>query len=255
MHGKHEEQRSARSTAELAIVVILLLSITGIVVGQLMGAPSERAGARHQGTAATTRPVSPTTPPPSPATSTTMDEPQALVAKAEADCRLTNLRQQAALGTGAVSLAQFDKHIDAMNLLVAGRISLSVATTFWEQTRVAAIENAAAFRAADKGVGRPELTCQPLAPGVAAVADLDQANAIAACAASTTAKGSAIRLARTAVTTWEHHVHDMERLRQGTLSPAEAKAAWRKSWKTGEIQLDAYEAALKRSALSRCSLS
>src|SRR5687767_6119386 len=50
-------------------------------------------------------------------------------------CRLAALRVTTALSAADVALAQFDKHIDAMNLLVAGKISLAVATQFWEETR------------------------------------------------------------------------------------------------------------------------
>ena len=54
----------------------------------------------------------------------------AALAAATESCRLANLRLSAALSAADVSLAQFDKHIDAMNLLVAGKISYVVTTQF-----------------------------------------------------------------------------------------------------------------------------
>src|SRR5689334_10435241 len=89
-----------------------------------------------------------------------------LAADAES-CRLANLRQQAPLSAAAVSLAQFDKHIDAMNLLVAGKISLAVAKTFWDETRVGATQNVAAFHRTDKEYLASRARCSTLDPTVA----------------------------------------------------------------------------------------
>ena len=60
--------------------------------------------------------------------------------------------------------------------------------------------------------------------------------------------------ARSAVGTWEHHVHDMEMLRMGHLTPAQATAAWRKNWKTGENQIQAYDKAAAKAKKIHCSL-
>jgi hypothetical protein len=178
----------------------------------------------------------------------------ATLAEAAETCRLANLRQQAPLSAAAVSLAQFDKHIDAMNLLVAGKISLSVATTFWDQTRVKAAENATAFRRADQELAGNTASCPALDPAVADAAPYGDVVAIKSCAVAITARNAALARARTAVTTWEHHVHDMEMLRMGHLTPAQATAAWRKNWKTGESQLAAYEKAAARASKVPCSL-
>src|SRR6476620_8251880 len=91
----------------------------------------------------------------------------ATLAQAAETCRLANLRQQAPLSAAEVSLAQFDKHIDAMKLLVAGKISLSVVTTFWDQTRVKAAQNVGAFRRADKELTGNTPTCPDLDPAIA----------------------------------------------------------------------------------------
>ncbi|MEO6411041.1 MAG: hypothetical protein ABIO48_00515 [Pedococcus sp.] len=179
--------------------------------------------------------------------------PASLAAAAET-CRLANLRQQAPLSAAEVSLAQFDKHIDAMNLLVTGKISLSVATTFWDETRVRATQNAAAFRRADKELAGSGAACPTLEPEVANAAPYGQVVALKSCASAITARDAALGRARTAVSTWEHHIHDMEMLRMGHLTPAQATAAWQKNWKTGEKQLATYDTALAKAKKVPCSL-
>jgi hypothetical protein len=170
-------------------------------------------------------------------------------------CRLANLRQQAPLSAADVSLAQFDKHIDAMNLLVAGKISLSVATTFWDETRVAAADNARIFHQADKELTKSKAECRALDPAVANASPYGQVVVILSCSQAVTARRTALARARTAVTTWEHHVHDMEMLRMGHLTPGQATAAWQKNWKTGEKQLAAYEKAAAAARKIPCSLN
>lgn len=177
----------------------------------------------------------------------------ALAADAES-CRLANLRHQAPLSAAAVSLAQFDKHIDAMNLLVAGKISLSVATTFWDETRVKAAENAAAFRRADKVLRASDATCPEPDPVLANAAPYGQVVTLKSCVSAIAARDVALARARTAIATWEHHVHDMEMLRMGHLTPAQATAAWQKNWRTGEKQLRVYEKAAAKAATIRCTL-
>ena len=180
--------------------------------------------------------------------------PASLEAAAET-CRLANLRQQAPLSAADVSLAQFDKHIDAMNLLVAGKISLSVATTFWEQSRVGATQNVAAFQRADKELAKSTAECRKLDPAVANTSPYGEVVVILGCSQAITAGRAALARARTAITTWEHHVHDMEMLRMGHLTPAQATAAWQKNWKTGEQQLQAYDKAAAKAKKLHCSLA
>ncbi|GAA4727005.1 hypothetical protein GCM10025782_26870 [Pedococcus ginsenosidimutans] len=176
-----------------------------------------------------------------------------LAADAES-CRLANLRQQAPLSAAAVSLAQFDKHIDAMNLLVAGKISLAVARTFWDQTRVGAAQNAAAFRSADRELASSASSCQPPDPAVAYETPYGQLLAISRCAGAIRSRGTALARARAAVSTWEHHIHDMEMLRMGHITPAQATAAWTRNWKVGAGQLAAYETADAAAKKLPCSL-
>jgi hypothetical protein len=185
--------------------------------------------------------------------SATLRGPTSLAAVAET-CRLANLRQQAPLSAADVSLAQFDKHIDAMNLLVAGKISLAVATTFWDETRVGATQNVAAFRHADKEFLASGARCPALDPTVANAAPYGQVVTIKSCASAIAQRAAALARARSAVATWEHHVHDMEMLRMGHLTPSQATAAWRKNWKTGENQILAYDKAVAKATKIHCSL-
>ena len=176
------------------------------------------------------------------------------LAAAAESCRLANLRQQAPLSAADVSLAQFDKHIDAMNLLVAGKISLAVATTFWDETRVGATQNVSAFHQADAEYLANRTACPRLDPAVADTAPYGQVVAITSCSRAIAQRQAALARARSAVRTWEHHVHDMEMLRMGHLTPAQATAAWRKNWKTGEKQLHDYDQAAAKAKRMRCSL-
>ncbi len=175
---------------------------------------------------------------------------------AEVDaCRLANRRERKALSAAAASLAQFQKHIDAMNQLVAGQISLATATVFWDQTRVAAQAKVTAFREADKAVTSDGATCPELLPTAACSAPLEQVNAVTDCAKAERGRLVVLSRARTAVTTWSHHVHDMEMLRMGQLSPSQATTLWQQNWTTGQRQVDSYLAAAQLVDSLKCSLS
>ncbi|QGN59164.1 hypothetical protein [Nostocoides sp. HKS02] len=170
-------------------------------------------------------------------------------------CRLANLRQQADLAAAAVSLEQFQKHIDAMNLLVAGKITLAVARTYWEQSRVDAGAKAAAFRTADKALSTSKADCPELGPTAACSAPMAQVNAISACVKATRARVAVLERARSAITTWEHHIQDMDMFRAGHLTASQMGAMWTQSWKTGQGQVDTYSAALLAANLVKCPLT
>ena len=81
--------------------------------------------------------------------------------------------------------------------------------------------------------------------------DVDRLNR---CVAYVAAGTGALRRADTAVRTWTHHIHDMEMLRKGDITPAQATAAWKKDWRTGEKQLGAFESARAKAASAPCPL-
>ena len=255
LNGQHPNISVARDLF-LVLACIFALVLPFVLTRQIFGAdsaspPTHGAEPSASQPGDTTREPSATRT--SAATSASARGPTSLTTVAER-CRLANLRQQAPLSAADVSLAQFDKHIDAMNLLVAGKITLAVATTFWDETRVKAVQNAAAFRRADKELAASGTGCQAPDPAVANAAPYGQVVTLKTCAAAIAARDTALARARTAVTTWEHHVHDMEMLRMGHITPAQATAAWRKNWKKGEKQLKAYEGAAAKASKIRCAL-
>ncbi|GAB3449946.1 hypothetical protein GCM10027517_36870 [Phycicoccus ginsengisoli] len=172
--------------------------------------------------------------------------------EAMASCRLDSLRVQASLGAADVSLSQFDKHIDAMNLLVAGKISYAVATQFWDETRIGAAQNAAEYRRSHQSLDGTR--CQGLDPALADTLPYGPVNQLNQCVAFVSRGSSALTKADAAVTTWQHHIHDMEMLRMGDITPAQATSMWRRNWQTGQRQLSAFEAALTQARAVRCSL-
>lgn len=180
--------------------------------------------------------------------------PGSPLGQAMATCRLASLRVAASMGAADVSLQQFDKHIDAMNLLVAGKISLAVATQFWDQTRVGAAQNAAEYRRTQGSTRDSRSQCQALDPDVAASLPYGPVNQLNQCVTYVGRASTALTRADAAVTTWQHHIHDMEMLRMGDITPAQATAMWRRNWHTGQRQLAAFEAAQTQARAVHCPL-
>jgi len=154
------------------------------------------------------------------------------------ECTAVRERQAAPLSAAARSLAQWKVHVGAMNQLVAGRITLAQATAFWSRTRVGADRRAQEFRTAD-ATTKPATACRRLS---------GTGPAVAACARDVVRRAATLRAARTAIDTWQRHIRDMEMLRMGRMSPARATQMWLMNWRRGVRQLDAYDAAVRRSA-------
>jgi hypothetical protein len=261
----HDEQASSTAGRIVLLILacILALVLPFVVMRQIAPGPAPAAATTNNAslkatpstgprTASTTKSTA-STAVAGGATATPASGPAAVAADVDT-CRLANLRQQAPISAAEVSLAQFDKHIDAMNLLVAGKISLAVATTFWDQTRVGAAQNAAAFRSADKELTASDARCLAPDPAVAYNMPYGQLLEISGCANAIKARSAALARARAAVSTWEHHIHDMEMLRMGDITPAQATAAWRKNWHTGAGQLSTYEEVTAQADKVPCSL-
>lgn len=168
------------------------------------------------------------------------------VRRATADCHEVFDRQTSALRAAHDSLAQWKVHVGAMNKLVAGTITLDQAQAFWNQTRVGAKRLLARYRTDALAFGRADAVCTGRAPGGARSEPLRQ------CRQAISARGEALRAADTAIETWRHHVHDMEMLRMGRMSPATATKMWLRSWRTGVKQLDAYHAAAREARQQTC---
>jgi hypothetical protein len=173
---------------------------------------------------------------------------QAVIDSAAQECRSAWAAQEAPLDTAAASLAQWQVHVDAMNQLVAGEITLVEATAFWEQTRIQAAAKVAAFSSADVKYVATDPSCRtPLvADDTVVVEDLS------ACEDAVEARDEALDAARVSIRTWHHHIIDMDLLRAGELSPELALELWRRYWKQGVEELAAYRKELGETALVSC---
>ena len=144
------------------------------------------------------------------------------------------------LEAAQASLDQWSVHIDAMNKLVVGEISLRQATQFWEDTRLGAQRRVRDFQRAVDDVRRQGVDCPDpdlLAPG---------ARALPSCARSVQADLGALRAAGPSIATWAEHVHHMDMLRLGQMTPEQATSAWLVSWRQGARELAEYEVANRR---------
>lgn len=154
------------------------------------------------------------------------------------------------LGAAEPAMDQWAVHIGAMNKLVTGAISLSQATAFWNQTRRGAHQHIQQFHRSLRTLREEGLDCPP--PGrLPTTAD----EAARSCSSRVDADLRAVTLARTAIDTWERHVRDMERLRTGRLSPADASRMWLQMWQEGQGQLDRYRAAARAARAEGCTLA
>lgn len=247
--GRHESPAAGTSYVVPAVTVlgVALLVLVMVLVGRQLSTNGTSSGTPSRPGA--TSPVA------AASTSGTLSAAQRQAVSMALDtCRLTNLRQQTDLSAAAVSLGLWRKHVDAMNLLVAGKISLAVAQDFWASSRIGAMKSVADFWVADQAytAGKTS-TCAPLGPTLAPAATPAQSAALASCAKALPPGDVALARARTAVATWEHHVHDMEALRVGQITPAQATAKWQKNWQAGNAELMRYDAAVA-AASATCPL-
>jgi hypothetical protein len=161
-------------------------------------------------------------------------------------CRQVYDDQVRPLRDAATAMDQWAVHVGAMNKLVVGAITLAQANQFWAQTRVGAMTNLQAFAGSDRQYQQRTYRCPPPA-GKQAPGDL-----LDACERSVAARNRVLKLARVALATWDHHVMHMEMLRKGTMSPARATTLWLQSWRTGQGQIDHYQAALSATRGESC---
>lgn len=144
---------------------------------------------------------------------------------------------EAPLQAARPALRQWDVHVGAMNKLVVGEITLQQATAFWNRTRLGAQRNVERFRTAWDDVERTGVDCP--APDLMGPAPAP----VRACSRLVAAELGVLRTARTSVTTWDKHVHHMDMLRMGTLSPEDATQMWLTMWKRGVQELRSYRTA------------
>jgi hypothetical protein len=173
-----------------------------------------------------------------------------MLESAVADCRSRWLQQRQPLEAAQSSLRQWRVHINTMNALVAGNISLAQATTFWNRTREGAMHRIMLFEQAESRYRTMAPACR--------TESLQQADGTTIpvgardCMRAAVAGERVLAAAQTAITTWNHHVHDMEMLRMGHLSAAQATQMWQMNWHLGQRQLAEYGHAGTHARYLRC---
>ena len=170
---------------------------------------------------------------------------------AMADCRERWQQQRLPLRAAQSSLRQWRVHVRAMNQLVAGDISLSQATAFWNQTRKGAMHRIMEFEHAESRYSDAAPGCDT--NRVQATADNAFPASSRDCMRAAVAGDRVLAAAGNAITTWQHHVHHMEMLRTGQLSAAQASRMWQMSWQAGKRELVEYGRASTRALYLRCA--
>jgi hypothetical protein len=243
------ERQRTRSPATVLVLGVIVLAVVaaGLWFGRgLLTKESPRQAATTAPVVTTTSTSSmPTTATPS--TTVSVDP----LAAAVADCKVAWKLQTAATAAAWTSLSQWNTHLDIMNRLQAGKLTLAKAKELWAPTTAKAPENVAAFRVADRALTSAKVACKAPADTVSG----DQAAALRQCAGAWDTLNAALKQARIAITIWETHLKDQSHFKAGQVSSAAAEAAWRVLWKKGVATMPAYLAAQKRVEVARCALA
>jgi len=157
------------------------------------------------------------------------------------DCRFQWTAQVTPLRVAETSVSQWQLHVDAMNQLVAGEITLNQAVAFWNQTRVDAVEKIDAFGVAWSSYRKGDYACRQ-----------GQDPALDRCQRSVHERETVLQLAFDAVDTWHHHVMDMRSLMSGEITPEDALARWKHFWRQGIGELNRYHDALRQTGTQKC---
>lgn len=156
-------------------------------------------------------------------------------------CDRTAATLEVPIKAAVPAMDQWEVHVGAMNKLVVGAITLAQATDFWNQTRAGAHQLVNAFNDADAVASSSGVRC-PAPSDLPANAQ----HAVRICAQKVDAERAALSIARRAVGTWEIHVHHMEMLRTGSMTPARATQLWLAMWQRGVQQMKDYRVAERR---------
>ena len=168
------------------------------------------------------------------------------VADGPTPCETVFSAQGEPLRAAAASLKEWEIHVDAMNQLVAGKITLAQATAFWERTRIGAARLLKQYDAAVQDYDQRQAHCPR--PRHADTTTEDTS----ACIRAVAARADALREGRISLTRWRHHVHHMEMLRAGTLSPEKATRLWLRDWRAGVAEIKDYHTASGKARGLRC---
>jgi hypothetical protein len=159
-------------------------------------------------------------------------------------CRAVFAQELQAQLAADTSMAQWQLHIDAMNQLVAGKISLAEATAYWRSTRKGAIHRVHRFRKLDGLLVGSDHACTDVGT---------KDSRVTACVQATRAVSRSLDAARTATRTWRHHIREMEMLRRGDISPTRALTRWVAMWQSGQDQVERYSHRTTKSLRERCA--
>ena len=129
-----------------------------------------------------------------------------------------------------LTLQEWRLHIDAMDKLVAGKITLAQATALWDASEKSDLIRIDRFRRLDASLRSAPSRCRPAATETAG-----------ACATAAQAVKTTIAAARTAVRTWKLHIRQMEMLRAGEISVDQAMQMWHRLWRKGKVQTVRYD--------------
>jgi hypothetical protein len=142
------------------------------------------------------------------------------------------------------ALRQWQVHVDAMNQLVVGEITLQQATEFWNRTRVGAQRRVEDFDDSWAALRRQGVDCPT--PSLMAPAT----PALRPCAEHVEAQVRVLQAARTSINTWREHVRHMDMLRLGMLSPEKATEMWLSMWRQGVRDLKTYHRAAHHAGMT-----
>jgi len=175
---------------------------------------------------------------------------EAAVRRSLRECRSLASGQIRVALAADTSLDQWRLHIEAMNQLVAGRISLDQANRYWERTRVGAKHHAGTFMREYHMLHHADLGCATPATLPETSTRLQQQ--ADRCQRTIHGYDDLLDSAHTAVMTWMHHIHDMDALRAGRISPAQATSMWKKKWHIGAHQVHDYARDARAASQLRC---
>lgn len=225
------------------IVVVLVAALVGAVVVALVWAGWALLGDDDGGRAREAPPSSI----PSELLAVESEEPEApdAVTSRLNRCGEVHDAQTSLLAAVDPALDQWEVHIGAMNQLVTGALTLQQATEFWDQTRVGAARNLDGYRLARTEFAGRTVRCPPPTAS-------ESSPDLRACAAAVAARNRALRLADVTLATWRVHVHHMEMLRQGEMTPEEATRLWLQSWRQGDREVRAYRSAAEAADQRAC---
>ncbi len=253
-HGRHSRTHHRWLPAVLLAIVVAAMAATSGVVGWNIAdnkaTDRQAAGVPDEVGASTGADPDPSSVPTSETTLTTSGATPPVMTELE-QCRSWWTRQVTVGLAADASLDQWRLHIDAMNQLVAGEITVAQATDYWNGTRVGAHRLADTFRSLDLDLQGSTERCP--AAGDAGEAASGSYDPLHACASAARAFENSLEAARIGMTTWEHHIHDMDLFRAGDITPEEATTMWLQSWQAGASELATYDRRAASALKSECA--